>query len=387
MVSSANVGSSGQGSAAMWRCVIKMAAVWGLAIASPAQAANVSAEVLAQGLAHPWAVAFIDDDTMLVTERPGRLRVVHLDGTVSEPVAGLPAIESVRQGGLLDLIADAEFASNRMVYFCYTKADPTAPQRNSTALASARLSADMSELLDVQELFVQTPTHQGGFHFGCRIVDRGDGTLWLGLGDRFQLMQAAQDKTNYIGKVVRISKDGSAAPGNPFADDPEAAAAIWSYGHRNIQGATLDAAGRLWMTEHGPQGGDELNLIEPGVNYGWPVITYGENYGGGQIGQGLVSAPGMAQPLVDWTPSIAPSGLAFLDTDRYGPQWRGSLLAGSLKFGNLVRIGLDGATVISQEVVLPDFGQRVRDVRLGPDGLIYLLTDSPDGQLLRLVPQ
>lgn len=351
-----------------------------------AQAIAVTAEVVVDGLEHPWAVAFIDTDTMLVTERPGRIRVVGMDGTLSEPIAGLPEIVSIRQGGLLDLIVDDEFADNRTVYFCYTKADPAGRERNSTALASARLSDDTRALESVKELFVQTPTHTGGFHFGCRIVDAGDGTLWLGLGDRFQLMQAAQDKSNYIGKVIRINKDGSIPKDNPFVGDRNAAPLIWSYGHRNIQGATLDTEGRLWMTEHGPQGGDELNLIEPGVNYGWPVITYGENYGGGKIGKGLVSAPGMAQPLIDWTPSIAPSGLAFLDTDRYGAQWQGNLLVGSLKFGNLVRVTLDADKVVSQEVILPELGQRVRDVRLGPDGLAYILTDSRSGQLLRLVP-
>lgn len=351
-----------------------------------AQAGGVTTELVADGLEHPWAVAFIDADTMLVTERPGRIRLVGADGTLSEPLTGLPDMVSIRQGGLLDLIVDDEFADNRTIYFCYTKADEAWPERNSTALASARLSNDMRALQNVKELFVQTPTHTGGFHFGCRIVDAGDGTLWLGLGDRFALMQAAQDKSNYIGKVIRVNKDGSIPQDNPFLSDTNAAPLIWSYGHRNIQGATLDPDGRLWMTEHGPQGGDELNLIEPGVNYGWPVITYGENYGGGKIGQGKVSAPGMAQPLIDWTPSIAPSGLAFLNTDRYGPDWRGNLLAGSLKYGYLVRATLDGDKVVSQEVILPELGQRVRDVRLGPDGLAYILTDSRSGQLLRLVP-
>ena len=364
----------------------KMLVAIGLVTAWSSQAASVSVEPLVDGLSHPWAMAFIDDETMLVTERAGRLRLVGVDGSVSEPLRGLPDIEAVRQGGLLDLILDVRFDSNRTVYFCYTKPDPDVPGQNSTALASAQLSADNRSLVDVRDIFVQAPTHRGGFHFGCRIVDPGDGTLLLGLGDRFQLMQAAQDKRNTIGKVVRVKKDGSIPPDNPFVQDPVAAHAIWSYGHRNIQGATLDGDGRVWMTEHGPQGGDELNLIEPGVNYGWPIITYGENYGGGTIGEGLVSAPGMAQPLIDWTPSIAPSGLVYLDTDRYGPDWQGNLLAGSLKFGNVVRIELQGSKVTGQEVILADFGQRVRDLRLGPDGLVYILTDSPNGQLLRLRP-
>lgn len=352
-----------------------------------AQAAAVQTEVVAQGLAHPWAVAFLGDGNMLVTERAGQLRLIGADGSIGEPIAGLPAIDAQRQGGLLDLITDRDFAQNRTLYFCYSRPDPTRTGFNSTALASARLSADTRSLESVTELFVQGPSFRGGFHFGCRIVQGPDGSLWLGLGDRFQLMQEAQNTSNEIGKVVHINQDGSIPADNPFLQQAGASAAIWSYGYRNIQGATFDSKGRLWMTEHGPQGGDELNLIRPGVNYGWPVITYGENYGGGKIGEGITSAPGMAQPVVHWTPSIAPSGLAYLDTDRYGKDWNGNLLVGSLKFGNLVRLVLDGDRVIEQEVVLPELGQRVRDVRLGPDGLVYILTDSSSGQLLRLTPE
>lgn len=350
------------------------------------QATAVTTEVVAQDLAHPWAVAFVGDGQMLVTERAGRLRLVSADGTVSEPLTGLPAIAAQRQGGLLDLITDREFAQNRTVYFCYSRPDPAQRGFNSTALAAAQLSADARSLQNVRDLFVQGPTYRGGFHFGCRIVQGSDGTLWMGLGDRYQLMQEAQNTANEIGKVIRVNQDGSIPTDNPFVNQSGASAAVWSYGHRNIQGATLDGDGRLWMTEHGPQGGDELNLIEPGVNYGWPVITYGENYGGGQIGAGITEAPGMAQPVTQWTPSIAVSGLAYLDSDRYGSDWKGNLMSGSLKFGHLVRISLDGNRVLEREVLLPDLGQRVRDVRLGPDGLLYILTDSPNGQLLRLLP-
>ena len=349
-------------------------------------AAAVSTQVVATGLSHPWAMAFVDRDTMLVTEREGNLRLVGSDGSVSDPLTGLPAIDAGRQGGLLDVITDRDFAQNRTIYFCYTRADPTRGSLNSTALASATLKTDSSGLTDVRDLFVQDPVYRGGLHFGCRIVDRGDGTLLMGLGDRYQLMQEAQNKANDIGKVIRVNKDGTLPSDNPFASQAGASAAIWSYGHRNIQGATLDSQGQLWMTEHGPQGGDELNLIKPGVNYGWPVITYGVNYGGATIGEGIVSAPGMAQPVTYWTPSIAPSGLAYLDTDRYGQQWQGSLMAGSLKFGQLVRLTVDDQDNVTKEVILPSLGQRVRDVRLGPDGFVYLLTDSRDGQLLKLLP-
>lgn len=352
----------------------------------PAHALAVQTEVVADGLAHPWAVAFVGEGKMLVTERSGRLRLVGADGTVSEPLTGLPDIAAQRQGGLLDIVADRDFAQNRTIYFCYARPDPAQAGFNSTALASAQLSDDAKSLRNVRELFVQSPSYRGGFHFGCRIVEAADGTLLMGLGDRYQLMQEAQNTANDIGKVIRVNKDGSIPADNPFADKPGASAAIWSYGHRNIQGATADGQGRLWMTEHGPQGGDELNLIKPGINYGWPVITYGVNYGGGQIGAGITSAPGMAQPVVHWTPSIALSGLAYLDTDQYGPDWKDNLMLGSLKFGNLVRVVLDGDRVVEQEVILPELGQRVRDVRLGPDGLLYILTDSPNGQLIRLKP-
>lgn len=350
------------------------------------EAKAVQAELVADGLAHPWAVAFVGDGQMLVTERAGRLRLVDADGSVSEPLAGLPAIAAQRQGGLLDVITDREFDRNRTIYFCYSRPDPEQSGLNATALASAKLSQDGKSINGVRDLFVQGPSYRGGFHFGCRIVQGADGTLWMGLGDRYQLMKEAQNTANEIGKVIRINPDGSIPADNPFASQSGASAAVWSYGHRNIQGATLDREGRLWTTEHGPQGGDELNLTEPGINYGWPVITYGVNYGGGQIGDGITSAPGMAQPVVHWTPSIAVSGLAVVDSDRYGPDWQGSLMLGSLKFGHLVRLALEGDKVKAQEVVLPDLGQRVRDVRLGPDGLIYVLTDSPNGQLLRLLP-
>jgi len=372
-----------------WRLLATLGLTMGLGAAvshSASATSAVSTEVVASGLSHPWAVAFVDDRTMLVTEREGNMRMVKADGSVSDPLSGLPPIDAGRQGGLLDVITDQDFVQNRTIYFCYTRAAPDRSSLNSTALASARLSEDGSALTEVRTLFVQDPVYRGGLHFGCRIVDPGDGTLLMGMGDRFQLMQEAQNKANDIGKVIRVNKDGTVPADNPFVNEAGASAAIWSYGHRNIQGATLDSQGRLWMTEHGPQGGDELNLIQPGVNYGWPVITYGVNYGGGQIGEGIVSAPGMAQPVTYWTPSIAPSGLAYLDTDRYGPDWQGSLLVGSLKFGQLVRLTFNGQEQVDKEDVLPSLGQRVRDVRLGPDGLVYLVTDSSDGQVLRLLP-
>ncbi len=346
---------------------------------------GLTTEVLARGLQNPWAVAFIGEGRMLVTERPGRMRVVGADGRLGEPLKGVPEVDAVGQGGLLDLVADRDFARNRTVHFCY--AEPGASgMGNSTAMASARLSSDATALEDVKVVFSQKPKVASRLHFGCRIAQAADGSLFLALGDRFQRMADAQTLDNHHGKVVRVRPDGSAHPDNPFLRQSGALPEIWSLGHRNLQGATLGPDGRLWTIEHGPQGGDELNRAEAGKNYGWPVITYGENYGGGKIGEGLTSKPGLEQPLLHWTPSIAPSGMAFVRSERYGKDWQGNLLVGSLKFRYLARLVLDGDRVVREDKLLPDLGQRVRDVREGPDGFIYLLTDERNGQLLRLKP-
>ena len=349
-------------------------------------AAQLRTEVVASGLKHPWAVAFIDGGRMLVTERPGQLRVVSASGQVGTPVLGLPPIEVGGQGGLLDLITDRDFAHNRMVYFCY--AEPAGPgeRGNSTAMAAARLSDDAARLEQLKVLFSQRPKFKSQAHFGCRIVEANDGHLFLTLGDRFSRMADAQTLNNHHGKIVRINKDGSVPKDNPFVGRAGALPEIWSIGHRNLQGATLGPDGHLWTSEHGPQGGDELNRPDSGKNYGWPLITYGENYGGGPIGEGLTSRAGLEQPIHYWTPSIAPSGMAFVTSKRYGQDWEGSLLVGSLKFRYLARLTLQGQRVVSEEKLLTDLRRRVRDVRQGPDGFIYLLTDEQNGQLLRLLP-
>jgi len=359
-----------------------------LGLSLTASATSMTPEVVASGLQNPWALTFIDQNQMLITERAGHLRLVSTDGEVSDPILGLPPIQAGRQGGLLDIITDRDFKNNRRLYFCYTapEGENNNQANNSTALATAVLSSDSRSLDDVRVIFRQTPTYAGGFHFGCRLVQQADGTLLLGMGDRFHLMQQAQGLDQHIGKVVRLNPDGTVPADNPFVGQAGVAPEIWSYGHRNIQGAVIAADGKLWMHEHGPQGGDELNLIEPGVNYGWPVITYGVNYGGSKIGAGITEAPGMAQPVIHWTPSIAPSGMAQISSNRYGPAWQGNFLVGSLKFQHLVRLTMDGDQVSTRSVVLPDLGQRVRDVRQGPDGLIYILTDRADGQLIRLQP-
>ncbi|ABR89541.1 Uncharacterized conserved protein [Janthinobacterium sp. Marseille] len=349
---------------------------------------NLRTEVLAQDLEHPWALAFIGDGRILVTERTGDMRIVQAGVPVSAPLSGLPKIEVGGQGGLLDVITDSKFAENRTIYFCYSEEanTRTGGNGNSTALASARLSNDLKKLEQVKVLFSQKPKFASRAHFGCRIVERADGTLFLTLGDRFSRMQDAQTLDNHHGKVIRIRKDGSVPPDNPYVSKAGALPEIWSIGHRNSQGAALGPDGRLWTHEHGPQGGDEINRPEAGKNYGWPVITYGENYGGGKIGAGLTTQAGMEQPLYQWTPSIAPSGMAFLHSTRYGKTWQGNLFVGSLKFRYLARLELKDGKVVREERLLPNLEQRVRDVREGPDGLLYILTDESRGQLIRLLP-
>jgi aldose sugar dehydrogenase len=346
------------------------------------RAQDVRAETVAKGLDHPWAVAILPQGRFLVTERAGRLRLVGADGKI-QPVAGLPQVAAGGQGGLLDLVLDSGFARNRTLYFCFSEPGQGG---NSTALARAKLSEDESRLEEVKVIFSQKPKVASSNHFGCRIVEARDGTLFLTMGERFSRKEDAQKLDNHLGKVVRVTKDGAPAAGNPFIGRADALPEIWSYGHRNSQGATLAPDGSFWMHEHGPQGGDEINLPQPGRNYGWPVITYGENYGGGKIGEGITAKAGMEQPLHYWVPSIAPSGMAFLTSDRYGPSMKGNLFIGSLKFGYLSRLEL-AAGKVAREHKLLDGGERVRDVRQGPDGLLYVLTDASRGSLLRLMPR
>lgn len=362
---------------------------WGVAIPLWAQSVgetpDVRLETLAEGLEHPWAVAFLPDGGWLVTERPGRMRVIRPGAPPQTPLQGVPPVVATGQGGLLDLILDRDFGANRTLYFCY--AEPAlSGSGNSTALAAARLSDDATRLESVRVLFRQQPKVSGRLHFGCRLVESPDGHLFLALGERYHRMADAQTLDNHHGKVVRLRKDGTVPPDNPWVGKPGARPEIWSMGHRNPQGAVWGPDGRLWLHEHGPQGGDEVNRPGPGTNHGWPLVTFGENYGGGRIGEGLTSLPGMEPPLHVWTPSIAPSGMAFVTGDRYAPAWRGRLLVGSLKFRQLVRLTLKDGRVEAEERLLPGIGQRVRDVRQGPDGLIYLLTDAEDGRLLRLQP-
>ena len=384
-------------SAQNWRLFPAAMVIASSLLAPGAQAQEVRADIVASGLQNPWALAFLPDGRFLVTERPGRLRLLAADGATSVTVAGLPEIAAGGQGGLLDVVTDSDFARNRTLYFCYS--EPAATGRaNSTALASASLSADGARLENFKVLFSQKPKVASAAHFGCRIVEsrapgangRPDGKLFLTLGDRFSRKEDAQKLDNHHGKIVRINKDGSVPADNPFAGRAGALPEIWSYGHRNAQGATLAPDGAFWLHEHGPQGGDEINLPRPGANYGWPDITYGENYGGGKIGEGLSRKAGMEQPLHYWVPSIAPSGMAFLTSERYGKAWQGNLFVGSLKFSYLDRIELSapfGGKVVREHKLLSDVDERIRDVRQGPDGLLYVLTDSSNGKLIRLMPE
>ena len=348
------------------------------------------AETIAKGLEHPWAVAFLPEGRFLVTERPGRMRIVQANGSVNPPLQGVPEVAAGGQGGMLDVITDSDYARNRTLYFCY--AEPGPGRTNSTALARARLSADGRSLEQVRVLFSQKPKFASSAHFGCRIVERKvaavkpDGTLFLTLGDRYSRRDDAQTLDNHHGKIVRIGKDGSVPRDNPFVGKAGALPEIWSYGHRNVQGATLAPDGTLWAHEHGPQGGDEINLPQPGRNYGWPVITYGKEYSGATIGRGLRKQDGMEQPLYYWNPSIAPSGMAFVTSERY-PGWKGDLMVAALKFQYLARLQVRDGKVVAEHKLLPDVGERLRDVRQGPDGWLYLVTDNSDGKLLRVKPR
>ena len=316
------------------------------------------------------------------------------DGRLGAPIAGLPDIAARGQGGLLDVVLDSAFEVNRQLYFCF--AQPAASgSGNSTALARARLSDDRTRLTDLQIIFSQVPKFVSSSHFGCRIVEgqragKPDGSLFLTLGDRFRRMADAQTLDNHHGKVVRVNKDGSVPKDNPFTASSGVLPEIWSYGHRNLQGAALAPDGSLWVHEHGPQGGDEINLPAAGLNYGWPAITYGENYGGGKIGDGQTARGGMEQPVHYWVPSIAPSGMAFLTSARYGAAWQGNLFVGALagRFLDRIEWRQDGRSVrvVRETRLLTDLGERIRDVRQGPDGLLYVLTDASNGRLIRLLP-
>ena len=361
----------------------------GLIAAAPAQAGEPRTVAVAHGLVNPWGLAFLPEGRMLVTERPGRMRIVSADGKLGPPLPGLPHVVAEGQGGLLDVVIDPRFAANRFVYWSYSEAGDGAESGNGTAVARARLEGErgLERLADVQVIFRQAPKVASKLHFGSRLAFAPDGRLFVTLGDRFSRKDDAQVLDNHLGKIVRIEADGRVPADNPLVGRADARPEVWSWGHRNVQGAAIHpATGELWTTEHGPQGGDELNRVLPGRNHGWPVITYGRNYGiGSKIGDGTERADVVA-PAAHWVPtSIAPSGMAFLTSDRY-PGWKGQLFIGSLRAQALIRIELAGNVVVKQERLLQNLNERIRDVRQGPDGFLYLLTDNAGGRILRLMP-
>lgn len=345
------------------------------------------AEVVIEGLNHPWSIAWLPDGSALVTERPGRLRLIR-DGKLDpEPIAGLPPVLAFGQGGLLDIALHPDFPDNRLVYLTFATGNPDA---NRTALARGRL--EDHALREVRILFQNADPKSGGQHFGSRLVWLPDKSLLMSIGDggnppiRFgdgNIRDQAQNPGTHFGKILRLKDDGTPHPDNPFANRPGAKPEIWTLGHRNIQGLTRDPlSGRIWANEHGSRGGDELNVIEGGQNYGWPAVTYSVEYWGPRISE-ETHRRGMTDPRLVWTPSKAPSGLTFYTGDIY-PQWKGDLFSGALKFRQIRRLDLDGTRVVGEEKLT--IGQRVRDVRQGPDGYLYVLTDEDRGALLRIVP-
>ncbi|MFC0267449.1 PQQ-dependent sugar dehydrogenase [Kushneria aurantia] len=347
---------------------------------------ELTTETVADGLVHPWGLAFLPNGDMLVTERPGRLRRVTANGDISTPIEGVPEVDNRRQGGLLDVVLGPDFASERRVYLSY--AEPREGGETATAVARGRLNEAGDRLTDVEVIFRQQPAWDSTRHYGSRLVWSETSELWITLGERSddEARKLSQTTDNTIGKVVRINADGSTPDSNPFADRDDAGQSIWSLGHRNIQGADLDpATGELWTIEHGPKGGDELNRPEAGLNYGWPVITYGEAYSGAPVGEGITQHEGMAQPVYYWDPVIAPGDMVFYTGERFDG-WQGDILIASLSPGGIVRLTLDDDRVSGEARYLETLG-RVRYVDEGPDGALWLLTDQEDGALIRVTPQ
>ncbi len=363
------------------------------AFAGQTRAAEVRAgvafkvETVASGLDTPWGLAFLPGGQQLVTERPGRLRVVRKDGTLSPPVKGLLPLVHDSQGGLLDVVLDPAFAKNGLVYWSYS--EPNADGTNHTAVGRGRLVAGPApEIVGAKRIFRQAPSLKSIRHYGSRLVFAPDGKLFITLGERSTLEGRAQARAldGLLGKVVRLNSDGSVPADNPYAGKAGVRPEIWSRGHRNIQAAAIHPeTGALWEAEHGARGGDEVNIARKGRDYGWPSISYGEEYSGEPIGPGKTAAPGMEQPVYYWDPIVAPSGMAFYTASLF-PAWKGSLFIGGLRSTALIRLTLDGERVVGEERLLQDLGERIRDVRQGPDGALYVLTDNKRGRLLRLVP-
>jgi glucose/arabinose dehydrogenase len=357
----------------------------------PSSGGPLTVETVAGGLVRPWSLAFMPDGRMLVTERPGRMRIVTRGGHLSQPVSGLPRVYQSNQAGLMDVILDRDYKSNGRIYFCYTEPSGGGGR---IAVAQGRLVqgdrlVDRTDprLVAINVIFRQKGPVSRGLNTGCRIVQAPDRNLFVSLGDHFASAALAQKLDNHIGKIVRITPEGQAPKDNPFVGREDALPEIWAYGLRNPEGLAFNPTdGKLWEQEHGPKGGDEINIIEKGGNYGWPVVSFGVNYDGSPVGGGKHHHKGMIDPVWHWTPSIAPSGMIFYTGGMF-PSWKGSLINGALKFELMSRLQLNGDKVLKEERNLHDLHERIRDVRQGPDGAIYLLTDSDSGRILRVSPK
>ncbi|MGC1791677.1 MAG: PQQ-dependent sugar dehydrogenase [Pseudolabrys sp.] len=349
----------------------------------PSSAGNLKVQTVASGLVYPWSLAFLPDGRMLVAERPGRLRIIAADGRLSPPLGNVPKVYAVSQAGLMDILLARDFAQSRTIFVCYAEA---AEGGGRIAVLRARLIEDESPRLDdITVIFRQKGPVSRGLNIGCRMVQAQDDNLFVTLGDHFGPKELAQKLDNHIGKIVRITPDGAAPADNPFIGNRGALPEIWAYGLRNAQGLAFNPAdGKLWEQEHGPMGGDEINIIEKAQNYGWPRVSYGVNYDGTPVGSGKATMEGVTDPIWHWTPSIAPSGIAFYTGDLI-PGWKGSLLNGALKFELLSRLELKGNKILKEERLLQSMRERIRDVRQGPDGAVYLLTDNASGRILRIV--
>ena len=350
----------------------------------PATTEDWTIETVADGLDHPWALEFLPGGDMLVTERPGRLRSVTAEGKVSDPIAGVPAVDDRNQGGLLDVAIAPDFSTTRTIFLSFS--EPHDDGTNNTAVARARLNEAGDALQDVEVIFSQYPAVKSTGHYGSRIVFDDADTIWVTMGDRQgpPVRRNAQDPTNLIGGIARVNTDGSVPDDNPFADHAENAPELWSYGHRNLQAAVSHPeTGQLWTVEHGPRGGDELNRPGPGDNHGWPEVTYGIEYSGQPVNEGITKRQGVVQPVYYWDPVIAPSGMEFYNGDRF-PAWQGDLFVGGLKTERISRLVLEDNRVVAEEWLPID--HRVRDVKQGPDGGIYLVTDEGNGKVMRIVP-
>lgn len=352
----------------------------GLALSNESEAeSNFSIETLAEGLDHPWSLTFISDDEMLVTELSGNLRRISNGQLNPTPIAGVPEVLFAGQGGLSEVLVDPNFSDNRLVYLSFSAPDADQPKLNQLNVIQARLEGNM--LVDQKTLFQSDPPRRTAAHYGARLAFLADGTLLITSGDGFNYREQAQALDNHYGKIIRINTDGSIPEDNPFTTTPNALPAIWSYGHRNLQGLVIADDGTVYEHEHGPQGGDELNRVLPGKNYGWPAITYGVDYSGAMISP-FTEQPGMEQPLKYWDPSIAPSGMTLYRGEMF-PHWQGNLFISALVPGDVRRLTVEGQQVIGEEVLFTEFG-RIRNIVTAPDGSLILLTDGEDGKLIRV---